>query len=121
MEGTGDPSAEQDVARVVHERLCGSRVGRRWERIFRSHRPEVLALVAVHPALEERMRRALWLLEGCARRTSDQVGEETVAAVAAVLDDLDRLGTLELRREVQGLRDELAFVRGHSFAELLAG
>lgn len=120
MEGT-DRSAEQDVVRVVHERLCGSRVGRRWERIFRSHRPELLALVAVHPELDERMQRALWLLEGCARRTSEQVGEETVAAVGAVLDHLDRLGTLELRREVQGLRDELVMARGHSFAELLAG
>jgi hypothetical protein len=113
--------AARDGARIVHERLCASRVGRRWERIARTHALEIKALVAVHPDLERRVSLALWLLAGAARRAGERVDAATVDAAAAVLDDLDRLGTLELRREAQALREELADVRGHSLAELLAG
>lgn len=132
MDGHGDrprprvphprtPGDGEDGVRAVHERLGGSRVGRRWERIARTHAPEIMALLAVHPELDARVRTALWLVERAARRTAEPVDDATVAALATVLGDLDRLGTLDLRRDAQALRDELEYVRGHSLAELLAG
>jgi len=110
-----------DGARIVHERLCASRVGRRWERIARTHRLEIQALLVVHTDLEQHVRRALWLLAAAAREVGATVDDATLAAATAVLDDLDRLGTFELRRDAQSLRDELAYVRGHSLAEALVG
>jgi hypothetical protein len=123
MNGTDDQTREAafDGARIVHERLSASRVGRRWERIARSHNLEIKGLLAVHPDVERRVARALWLLAMAARRAGELVDDATLAAAHAVLDDLDRLGTLELRREAQLLRDELGYVRGHSLDELLAG
>ncbi len=119
MDGTDHTTAES--VGVVHERLCGSRVGRRWERIARTHRLEIEALVAVHPDLREHVGRALWLLAAAARRAGERVDDATLVAAGSVLDDLARLGTFELRRDAQSLREELADVRGHSLAELLAG
>jgi hypothetical protein len=110
-----------DGARIVHERLVASRVGRRWERIARTHRFEIQALLAVHTDLEQHVLQALWLLAAAAREAGERVDDATLAAATSVLDDLDRLGTFELRRDAQSMREELAGVRGHSLAEALVG
>ncbi|WP_088317541.1 hypothetical protein [Kineosporia sp. R_H_3] len=125
--GTGRPRPFTDDAAagcapvlLLHEQLRGTRAGRRWERIARAHRLEIEALAVVHPDLGARAGRAIRLLAAVAG-CSDHIDDTTLDAVRAVLDDLDRLGTFELRRDAQSLRDELAYVRGHSFAELITG
>lgn len=120
MDATDDTSTAER-AHVVHERFGCSRVGRRWERIALSHRLEIEALATVHPDLAEDVGHALWLLAAAARRAGERLDDGTVAAVARVLDHLDRLGTFELRRDAQSMRDELQDVRGHTLAELLVG
>ena len=44
---------------------------------------------------------------------------DTVRATSRVLDDLNRLGTLELRSTVACLREELAMARGGSLDTVL--
>lgn len=101
----------------LHEQLSHSRVGLRWERIVRTHVAEIDALVAVHPDVSAHILDALARLVGAG--PTDELDSGTLAAAGRVLDDLDRLGGVELRRSVSGLRDELAMARGHSLTELL--
>ena len=114
------PHASEEPAQALHDRLHTSRVGRRWERIARQHRTEIEALVAVHPEIAEHVGAAMARLGEAVTHEAELVDEDCVDAVRAVLDDLDRLGTFELRRDAQSLREELADLRGHSFAELLS-
>jgi hypothetical protein len=114
------PHTSEEPAQALHERLNESRVGRRWERIARQHRIEIEALVAVHPGIAEHVVAAMTRLGDAVAHDDELVDEATLDAVRAVLDDLDRCGTFELRRDAQSMREELADVRGHSFAELLS-
>jgi hypothetical protein len=110
---------ERRATRRLHEHLSGSRVGLRWERIFRSHEAEIDALAAVYPEVRQHLGNALRGLDQVTR--DGTVDDATVEATARVLDDLDRLGGLELRRIVEALRDELALARGRTLEQLLSG
>ncbi len=118
MNGIGE--RELGATNVLHEKLSCSRVGLRWERILRTHAREVDILLAVHPDVREHVGDALCWLAG-AGEACNPLDETTVAAVSRVLDDLQRLGTIDLQRSVSGLREELALARGRSLDDVLAG
>lgn len=111
---------QQDASRVLHEKLSTTRVGLRWERILRTHEREVDALMVVHPDVHRRVSEALAHLAevGVTCRALD---DTTIALATAVLDDLQRLGSFELKAAVVGLREEIALARGRSLDDVLAG
>lgn len=110
---------ERSASRRLHEHLRASRVGQRWERIFRAQEPEIEGLLAIHPDVRQHVSDALQRIADAAV-ADGPVDEDTLRAVAQVLDDLDRLGGIELRRAAESLRDELELLRGHSLSALLA-
>lgn len=111
---------ERGATELLHEKLTASRVGRRWERILRSHSGELDCLMAIHPDVRDHIGDALCDLAG--RWTdSGSLDEPTLASVSRVLDDLQRLGGIELQRAVNGLREELSMARGRRLDDVLAG
>jgi hypothetical protein len=114
----GVGAQERRAASLLHDELCRSRVGQRWERLLRTNGAEIEALLAVHPDVRERASVALEGLAGCVHAPT--LDEGALAATSCVLSDLERLGTIELRRAVGILRDELADGHGRSMAQLLA-
>lgn len=115
----GIDERERGASRLLHEKLSTSRVGLRWERILRSHRPEIDSLMAVHPDLRRHVSDALRQVAeaGVGSRTLDEL---TVSSVHQVLDDLQRLGGFELKSAALGLQDELGLARGRSLDDVLA-
>ena len=105
------------ATRQLHETLSCSPVGMRWERILRRHAPELQGLLAVDLVLRAHVADALVRLAECRREQC--LSEETISSVSRVLDGLSRRASVELQRDIQGLRDELALARGHSLTELL--
>src|SRR5664279_1947118 len=105
---------------ALHEKFSCTRVGQRWERILRAHTPELDALMAVHTDLNDHIVQAIRNLADSGSSVS-RLDDMTVAAVSRVLDDLYRLGGVELQRSVTGMREELAMSRGLSLDDVLAG
>ena len=112
MHGLGD--AEQGATSRLREQLKSSRVGQRWERMFRLHAHEIDAVLAVHADVRSDVARALTMLSD-----GGQVDTETTRAVDRVLDDLQRHASVPLQRDITRMRDELLLARGHTLRELL--
>lgn len=115
MQGIG--AAERQASQRLHQTLSTSPVGLRWERILRRHAPEIESLLAVDLVLRAQIADALVRL---AAATSATLDDDTITSVSRVLDALSRRGGIGLQRDVNCLRDELSFARGHSLQELLA-
>jgi len=110
---------EVDASQRLHDRLSHSRVGLRWERIFRRHEQEIESLIAVRTDVRADLWAALRRLSEA--MTTGTLDDSSMAATAQALDDLERYGGIELRRDVQRLRDELSLARGHSLEQVLSG
>lgn len=109
--------AQADAVHQLRGQLDRTRAGRRLERLYHSHEREVAALVAVHPDVRQHLSEA-------ARRLAEatetgKLEPTTVRAAARALADLNRLGTMELRRTVAMLDEDLANARGRSLEALL--
>ncbi|HET9654842.1 MAG TPA: hypothetical protein VFP72_05785 [Kineosporiaceae bacterium] len=111
---------ELEASQQVHARLSHSRVGERWERIFRRHEQEIEAIIAVRPDVREDLWVALLRL-AAAMADESPLDATVVEAAGRALDDLERHGGIALRRDVQRLRDELALAKGRSLAQVLGG
>lgn len=107
------------ASQLVHDTLSNSRVGLRWERIFRRHQQEIESIIAVHPQVREDLWGALHRFGALA--TTGELDDSFTAAAGRVLDDLERHGDIALRRDVQRVRDELSLARGRSLAQVLGG
>ncbi len=105
------------ATRQLHETLSCSPVGLRWERILRRHAPELQGLLAVDLVLRAHVADALVRLAGS--RYEQSLDEDTIGSVSRVLDGLSRRASIELQRDILGLREELVLARGHSLTELL--
>lgn len=101
----------------LHDALSHSRVGLRWERIFRRHAQEIESIIAIHPQVREDLWGALHRFEALA--TAGKLDDSFATTAGRALDDLERHGGIALRRDVQRVRDELSLARGHSLAQLL--
>lgn len=110
---------EVDASNRLHAQLSHSRVGERWERIFRRHQQEIESLVAVRADVREDLWAALRTLGDAA--SGGLLDEPSLDAATRALDDLERYGGIALRRDVQRLRDELTLARGRSLEQVLAG
>jgi hypothetical protein len=110
---------EVAAAQRVHAQLRQSRVGLRWERIFRRHQQEIESLVAVRPDVREDLWAALHRLGAVA--SDGSVDDTFTSAAARALDDLERYGGIILCRDAQRLRDELSLASGRSLAQVLGG
>jgi len=109
--------APTEAVQQLHEELDRTRVGRRWQRLYHAHEREVEALAVVHHDVRDHLTdAAVRLADATATRVVDP---DTVRAASRVLDDLNRLGTIELRHTVAGLREELAIARGGSLDDVL--
>jgi hypothetical protein len=103
----------------VHAQLSHSRVGLRWERIFRRHQQEIESIIAVHADVREDLWTALNRLGALAEQ--GPVDETFMVAAVRALDDLERHGGIALRRDAQRVRDELSLARGRSLEQVLLG
>jgi hypothetical protein len=103
----------------LHEELCVSRVGRRWERMLRRHAGEIEALLTVDDTLRRGIAEALMRL--ALLQPGDVLDDATVAAAHHVLEHLQIRGGVDLQRDASCLRDELSLARGRSLAQVLAG
>jgi hypothetical protein len=103
----------------LHDQLADSRVGLRWERIFRRHQQEIESIIAVRPEVREDLWTALHRLGAVA--PAGCLDDDFTTAAAQALDDLERYGGIALRRDVQRLRDELSLAQGRSLAQVLGG
>lgn len=112
MNGLGE--RERSATTLLHEQLKCSRVGQRWERMFRLHAHEVEAVLVVHTHVREDVARALELLSSGA-----SLDDVTTRAVERVLDDLNRHATVPLQRDIIRMRDELTLARGRTLEEIL--
>jgi hypothetical protein len=109
--------APEDAVRQLHDELDRTRAGRRWQRIYHAHEREVEALVLVHHDVRDHLAEAaVRLADATETRVLDP---DTVRATSRVLDDLNRLGTMELRSTVACLREELSIARGGSLDDVL--
>lgn len=111
--------SEVKASQRVHDQLSHSRVGLRWERIFRRHEQEIESIIAVRPEVREDLWSAL-------RRLAEVTGaghldDTFVEAATHALDDLERYGGIALRRDVQRLRDEVRLACGRSLEQVLGG
>ncbi len=109
-----------EASSALHEKLGCTRVGQRWERILRAHTHELDGLMAIHPDLSDHVVLAVRALAGSSTSVA-LLDESTMLALSRVLDDLQRLGGMELQHAVGGLREELAMARGRSLDDVLAG
>jgi len=112
MHGLGDE--ERGATTRLHEQLKTSRVGQRWERMFRQHAPEIEAVLVVHADVRTDVARALALLS-----QDSLLDAETSRAIERVLDDLQRHAGVPLERDITRMRDELLMARGRTLQELL--
>jgi hypothetical protein len=110
---------EVAASRHLHAQLSHSRVGLRWERIFRRHRLEIESIIAVRTEVREHLWTALRGLGAVA--STGCLDEAFTTKAARALDDLERYGSIALRRDVQRVRDELSLARGRSLAQVLGG
>jgi predicted short-subunit dehydrogenase-like oxidoreductase (DUF2520 family) len=101
------------LARVAH-----TRPSRRYRRLYRAYRLQMHGLMRVDPVLRAHVEAALQRL--AATGATHRLDGDAVACADRVLDDLARLGDIDLQREVSCLREELALARGHTLEELLA-
>jgi hypothetical protein len=109
--------APAEAVRQLHEELDRTRVGRRWQRLYHAHEREVEALAVIHSDVRDHLSyAAVRLADATETRVLDQ---DTVRAASRVLDDLNRLGTMELRHTVAALREELAIARSGSLDDVL--
>jgi hypothetical protein len=109
--------APTDAVEQLHHELDRTRVGRRWQRLYHAHEREVEALAVVHHDVRDHMSdAAVRLADATETRVLDP---DTVRAASRVLDDLNRLGTIELRHTVATLREELAIARCGSLDAVL--
>ncbi len=111
---------QHGITPQLHALLADSRVGRRWERMARTHAPEVMSLMAVHPDLRRHVDDALTRLAAVAG-DHGTLDDATVRSATAALDDLCRLGGFDLRHAVIGVREELAMACGRGIDEVLTG
>jgi hypothetical protein len=98
----------------LQEQLKSSRVGQRWQRMFRLHAHEIEAVLAVHADVRADVARALTLLSD-----GTPVDGETSRAIGRALDDLQRHGGVPLQRDITRMRDEVLLARGRTLQELL--
>jgi len=106
------------VPQQLRGQLASTRVGRRYRRLYTAHERQLEFLVAVHPDVREHINTAIQ--EIAAAGVSRQLDDDALAAASRVLDDLDRLGDVELRCIVGQLRDELVMARGRTLGQVLA-
>lgn len=116
---------ERKATQLLHRRLVLTPAGRRWERLFRAHEAELTGLLVVHPDVREHVADALNRLAECSAKAEQGVGSDradaaTLDAAYRVLDDLQRLGSFEVRQLAACLREELQRAHGHALAEVLA-
>ncbi len=115
----GIDEEQRRASQRLHEELAGSRVGLRWERMFRRHAGEIEALVTVDETLRRQIGEALMRL--ALLQSGDVLDDVTVAAAHRVLEHLQIHGGVDLQRDASCLRDELSMARGRSLAQILAG
>ena len=109
--------APAEAVAQLHEEFDRTRVGRRWQRLYHAHEREVEALAVVHHDVRDHLAdAAVRLADATETRVLDP---DTVRAASRVLDDLNRLGTFELRHTVACLREDLVIARGATLDELL--
>ena len=109
--------APAEAVRQLHEELDRTRVGRRWQRLYHAHEREVEALAVIHSDVRDHLSyAAVRLADATETRVLDP---GTVRAASRVLDDLNRLGTMELRHTVAALREELVIARSGSLDDVL--
>lgn len=116
MHGSGE-TAEHSM--LLRQKLNASRVGMRWQRILRAHRHELDGLTAIHPDLRLHVATALKQLAAL-DEDSQRLDESTLGAAERVLEDLERLGSFDLKRSAGALREELGLAHGRSLADVLA-
>jgi hypothetical protein len=104
----------QSATAKLHEQLRTTRVGQRWERMFRLHAHEVEAVLAVHTDVQRDAETALTLLS-----QAGPLDVDITQAVERVLDDLQRHASVPLQRDIIRMRDELELGRGRTLQELL--
>lgn len=109
--------APSDSLQVINETLERTRQGRRWQRMYHAHEHEVWVLSAVHEDVRSHLGDAAGQLAAALSR--GELDPATIRATAQVLDDLNRLGTGELRHTVSVLREELPAPRACSTDDLL--
>ena len=97
--------------------LDRTRAGRRWERLFHRHEREVETLAVIHTDVRSHLYDAAERLAEATR--TREMDAATVRTANRVLDDLDRLGSTELRQTIATLREDLAIARSCSVDELL--
>jgi hypothetical protein len=112
------PVGRFPVPQQIRGQLASTRVGRRYQRLYTAHERQLEFLVAVHPDVRDHIITAVQ--EICAAGVSERLDDGTLAAASRVLDDLDRLGDVELRSIVGQLRDELVMARGRTLCQVLA-
>jgi len=105
---------EQSATTRLHEQLRTSRMGQRWERIFRAHAHEIEAVLLVHADIRADVALALSLLSA-----GTTVDGDTGRAIERVLDDLSRHASVTLQRDMIGMHDELLLARGRTLEQLL--
>jgi hypothetical protein len=110
--------ASEDAVNQLREELARTRVGRRWQRLYHAHEREVVALCAVHEDVRDHLAKAAECLADATE--TRRIEPQTVRATSRVLDDLNRLGTLELRQTVETLREELVLARKGNLDAVLA-
>lgn len=113
----GNSAWEPNTSLRLHRYLSVSRVGQRWERIVRAHSAEIEGLIAVHPDVREHAVAALYVL--VAVSAEGTIDDAKLSVLSHALDDFERLGGIELRQTVEGLRDELELARGRTLAQVL--
>jgi uncharacterized protein with PIN domain len=110
---------EVAASQRVHAQLSHSRVGLRWERIFRRHQQEIEAIIAVRPEVREDLWSALRRFGAVA--SAGNLDDTFALAAARAIDDLERYGGITLRRDMQRLHDELSLAQGRSLEQVLGG
>lgn len=109
--------ARTSAVSELRSELGRTRAGRRWERLYHRHEREVAALAMVHPDVRSHLYEAVERL--AAATHSRALDAETVRTASRVLDDLNRLGSTELRQTIATVREDLSVARGCSIDELL--
>jgi hypothetical protein len=99
--------------------LADTRPSRRYRRLYHAFEPQLDWMLTVDPVLRRHVAAVLQRIAEVG--LTQALDGAALASARHVLDDLGRLGDVELQREVAALRDELDLARGHTLTELLAG
>ena len=111
------------LRRFATEEAARTRRGRRWLELLGTHQQELLHRYAASPILRERTEQVLAtaaaLVESLDTDRPRVVDAPAVAAVQAILTELDTRASAELRRATGDLRGDLHAVRGKTIREVL--